>query len=1170
MTSRMVMPKALKQALFAGVLALVAAGVANAQTFTGGVRGTVQESGGIVPGVTVQLINQETGAMREAVSNDQGAYNFAAVPPGTYTVRAALTGFRTYESTNVRVGAQQFVTLDVTLEVGALEETITVTGAAPLIDTSNATGGGVINSQQLETLPSGGRSAFLFAVTLPTVVATGDPQFNRQQDQTNASLLSLGGGTRRGNNYLVDGVPITDVRNRASANPSIEALEDVAVQVHQYDAETGRTGGGTFNIATKSGTNTWRASGFYQTRPNWGSANNFFSERAGRPKPDLYYHLAGGGFGGPIVRNRTFFWYAQEGYGSNTTRNGNLRFPTARERNGDFSQSFNSAGQLVVIYDPLTGDASGNNRTPFPGNIIPANRISPITRNMLNHFPMPDLDVSNGSNNFFRTAEIVDSAMIYSGKVDHRISDKVSLSGFYLYNKTEEPCANFWEPGRDGPNRFADRGDYILLRNVHILALNNTWVPSSSTVATFRFGMTVFHDNDTLSIDYDPAQLGFSSNFLNQMEVKKFPRGVLTDYADFGAIDPADRNLYSWSANTTITRLFGRHTIKIGGDYRTIGIKDDQKKGGSGNFNFTRHFTSVNPLANGTATSGNAFASFLMGDISGNPANQSTMLQSAAANYFVQYYGAYIQDDFRVSSNLTLNLGVRLEHETGLQEEGDRFTVGFDRTINPGGALGNVVVNGNPVRGGLMYAGQNGANTYQGNPPTAKISPRLGIVYSVNPRTVIRGGYGVYWAPWNYQFVSGTSYGQVGFSQETPANQGQFVPTLNFANPFPGGLLPIVGNARGALTNVGSNIEFIDQDKKAPYVQQYSFDINRELPGNIAVGFEYSGATGRNLGLGGSNDAFININQLDPRHLALGTALTQQVPNPFFGLPAGQGFSVNSPTITRAQSLRPFPQFGNVLMRQNTGGKNQYHAAIFKFEKRMSQGWGGRVNYTWSRMKDNQFGETNAYSRNNTNMQNAYDLDAEYGLGYLDVPHKLVLSPMFELPFGAGKRWANSGLAAAILGDWTVTSIIAFESGFPISLNSSSNGLANAFNLVQRVNPGSGSLATSGSREDRMDPVGLWLNPAAFVQPGAFNLGTVPRTLDDVRTPHRNNWDFVAVKSMRLGTRARAQLRWEVLNITNTVKTHGPFTAVGAANFGRVDFQRGFMRMTQLMFRLSY
>src|SRR5918995_1077674 len=279
-----------------------------AQTFTGGLRGAVRDANGVIPGVTVTLTNDATGAARDAVSNEQGEYSFAAVPPGNYTVRAELTGFKTYENKNLRIAAQQFVTLDIALEVGQLQETITVTGAAPLIDTSNATGGGVISTEQLSTLPSGGRSAFLFAVTLPTVVASGDPQFNRQQDQTNASLLSLGGGTRRGNNYLVDGVPVTDMRNRASANPSIEALQDVAVQVHQYDAEAGRTGGGTFNVATRSGANDWHGSGFYQTRPRWGMANNYFVEKLGGPLPKTYFHLGGGGFGGPVVRNRTFFW----------------------------------------------------------------------------------------------------------------------------------------------------------------------------------------------------------------------------------------------------------------------------------------------------------------------------------------------------------------------------------------------------------------------------------------------------------------------------------------------------------------------------------------------------------------------------------------------------------------------------------------------------------------------------------------------------------------------------------------------------------------------------------------------------------------------------------------------------------------------------------------------
>ena len=1161
--------------LAALLLAPLVTSTAWAQTFTGGLRGAVRDANGVIPGVTVTMTNDATGATRDAVTNEQGQYNFAAVPPGTYSIKAELTGFKTYENRNVRVAAQQFITLDITLEVGQLQETITVTGAAPLIDTSNATGGGVISTEQLSTLPSGGRSAFLFAVTLPTVVASGDPQFNRQQDQTNASLLSLGGGTRRGNNYLVDGVPVTDLRNRASANPTIEALDDVAVQVHQYDAEAGRTGGGTFNVATRSGANDWHGGGFYQTRPRWGMANNFFSEKAGIPLPETYFHTGGGGIGGPIARNRTFFWFAGEGYGSNTTRNGNNRIPTARERQGDFSRSTDSNGNLVVIYDPLTGDANGNGREPFPGNVIPASRLNPVAVKMLSYMPNPDTDVSNGQNNYFRTAEINDRAMMYTGKVDHRFNNTVSLSGFYLYNKTDEPCGNVLYPGLNDPNRFIDSDDYLLKRRVHLLALNNTWLPGSNTVLTLRYGLTQFRDDDTLSIDFDPATLGFAPAFTNAIQTKKFPAVDITDYYSLGAIDPSDRNWYSWSANGTLSRLFGRHTLKAGVDYRRIGNETQSFSGGAGDFAFDRRFTSANPTqngVNGSTPSGNALASLLLGYPSGDPGNQSRILVSAPANYFVNYYGGYIQDDFRISSRFTLNAGLRIEHEDGLREEENRFVVAFDRTLNPGGALGAISVNGNPVRGGLVYAGQNGAPTQQGDQPALKYSPRVGFVYSLNPKTVMRGGYGIYQAPWNYQGVGSANYGNIGYSQNTFIQQGQFVPTTTLTNPFPNGVTQPRGNSLGALEGVGSNIEFIDQDKKAPYVQQYSFDVNRELPGNLALGFEYNGATGRNLGLGGSNDGTININQLDPQFLSLGSALTQQVPNPFFG--TGVGFAPNSATITRAQSLRPFPQFGDILMRQNTGGKNQYHAAIVKFEKRMSNGWGGRINYTYSRLKDNQFGESNTYSSTNGNMQNAYDLDAEYALGLLDVPHKLVLSPIIELPFGEGKRWAQSGVGAAILGDWTISSIIAFESGFPISISQSSNGLSSAFFRMQRPNSTGAEGETSGGREDRLNwdgaNPGVWLDSAAWSSPGSFVIGNNPRTRGDVRTPHRNNWDFVATKDVRLGGARRAQIRLEVLNITDTVKTTGPTTTLGSSSFGRISTQRGFSRLTQLMFRFNF
>lgn len=1170
------MSKSLSRLCFLALLMVpLVSTTAWAQTFTGGMRGAVRDSGGVVPGVTVTLLNEGNGATRDAVSNEQGQYNFAAVPPGTYTVKAELAGFKTYEQKAIRVAAQQFVTLDIGLEVGQLQETITVTGAAPLIDTSNATGGGVINTQQLSTLPSGGRSAFLFALTLPTVVASGDSQFNRQQDQTNASLLSLGGGTRRGNNYLVDGVPVTDIRNRASANPSIEALDDVAVQVHLYDAEAGRTGGGTFNVATKSGGNSFAGSGFYQARPRWGMANNFFSEKNGVPLPETYFHLGGGGFGGPVIKNRTFFWGSVEGYGSNTTRNGSNRLPTARERAGDFSRSFDSSGNQVVIYDPLTGDASGNGRTAFPGNVIPANRLNPIATKMLSFLPAPTNDVSNGQSNFFSVAQIEDRAMMYTGKLDHRFSDSVSLSGFYLYNKTDEPCANYLEPGLNGPNRFVDNGDYLLKRRVHMLALNNTWLPSSNTVVTLRYGLTQFRDDDTLSIDFDPASLGFDPAFSSAIQTKKFPNVAITDYYQLGAIDPSPRNLYSWSANGTVSKLLGRHTVKTGVDFRTVGIDTQSFANGAGTLNFDRRFTSANPSVNGVngaTPSGNALASLLLGYPSGDPGNQSSIQVSAPANYFFRYYGAYLQDDFRVSSKLTINGGLRIEHEDGLREEENRFTVAFDRTLNPGGALGAISVNGRPVRGGLVYAGVNGAATEQGNQPALKYSPRFGLVYSVNPKTVIRGGYGIYQAPWNYQFVGAANYGQVGYSQNTFIQQNAFIPTTFLNNPFPGGVNQPRGNSLGALEGVGSNIEFIDQDKGAPWVQQYSFDLNREMPGNIAIGFEYSGATGRNLGLGGSNDGVLNINTLDPSHLALGSALSQQVPNPFFG--TGTGFSPNSPTISRAQSLRPFPQFGNINMRQNTSGKNQYHAAILKFEKRMSNGWGGRVNYTYSKLMDNQFGEGNAFSATNGNAQNPYDLEAEYSLGLLDVPHKISISPIVELPFGEGKRWAQSGFGAALLGDWTLSSIIAFESGFPISVSNSSNNNSSAFYAMQRPNLTGSDPLTSGDREQRLfypgaDP-GIWLTSGAFVNPGAFAFGNSPRTNGEVRTPHRNNWDFVASKDVRLGSRVRGQLKVEVLNITNTVKTQTPNTSFGSAAFGRITGQRGFMRLTQMMFRLSF
>src|SRR4051812_7533052 len=488
--------------MLGALLVVAAAGSVFGQGFQGGLRGSVKDAGGVIPGVEVTLTNEQTNIKRSSVTNERGEFVFANVDPGNYGVRATLQGYKTVDRGAIRIGTQQFLTLDLTLEVGAITENVTVTGAAPLIETANASTGTVLDLAALQTLPSSGRAAFLVGTTVPTVIPSGDAQFNRQQDQTNASLLSLGGGTRRGNNYTLDGVPITDLTNRAVANPTIEGLDDVKVQVHTYDAEMGRTGGGVFNTTLKSGSNQLRGSAFFQTRPVWGAANNYFAQKAftvngdsKNAKPKTAYYFPGGSIGGPIKKDRTFFWISSEDYHNVSTRNISTAFPTAAERTGDFSGLVNAAGQRVVIYDPLT-------HQPFPNNVIPGGRINPVAASITKYLPLPQSNVDiNGAANYTAVAQIVDYfQQEYTAKVEHKFSDRVSLTGFYLYNRTNEPCSDYFEPGLNGANRFAYPNDYLLKRRPQILALNNTWVLNDTSVLSLRYGWTRFVDNSTMTI----------------------------------------------------------------------------------------------------------------------------------------------------------------------------------------------------------------------------------------------------------------------------------------------------------------------------------------------------------------------------------------------------------------------------------------------------------------------------------------------------------------------------------------------------------------------------------------------------------------------------------------------------------------------------------------------
>jgi hypothetical protein len=1192
------------------------------QGFQGGLRGSVKDAGGVIPGVEVTLNNEQTNIKRSTVTNERGEFVFANVDPGNYAVKATLQGYKTVDRGAIRIGTQQFLTLDLMMEVGSITENVTVTGQAPIIDTSNASTGTTLDSQALQTLPAPGRNAFMVGASVPTVDPPGDAQFNRQQDQTNASLMSLGGGTRRGNNYTLDGVPITDMRNRMSAVPTIEGVEDLKVQVHTYDAEMGRTGGGVFNVTARSGTNNFHGTGFFQTRPIWGQTNNYFSQIASdvaaakgdsvtaakNAKPNSPYYLGGGAIGGPIVKDRTFFYFSNEQYHDVQTRNSAIRMPTAAERGGDFSGLLNSAGQQVVIYDPLT-------KLPFPGNVIPSNRINPVAAAMIKYLPLPDVNVDNASNNYNRTSLINNNFETeVAAKVEHKFTDKVSLTGFFLYNRTNEPCQNYFGTAdQTEPTRFADPLDYILVRRPKVLALNNTWVLNDSSVMSLRFGMTRFPDNNTLSIPFDPASLGFSSAFINNITVPKFPGVRLSSYdglasQTLGAINPTQINWKSTSANAAYSRFFGSHTIKAGGDFRKIGMDSYLSGDSSGFFYFDNEFTSANN-SNSNATSGNSVASFLLGYPSANAGNTSNFSISTPLNVYTYYFGGYAQDDWRVNSKFTLNYGLRLEHETGLAEQNNNFTVGFDPAMTS--PLSSVTIPADPVAGtparsvsgGLMYAGVNGNPTTQGKPPAIKASPRLGAVYSLTNNTVLRGGYGVYWAPYNYPAPSTTTsnYGQVGFTNNTLVQQTAATPTVTLTNPFPNGVQQPSGSSLGALSGLNTNISFVDNNRSAPRVQQWSADLQHELGGGMAITATYMGAKGDHLPLGGSNDVAININQLDPKYLALGaTALAQQLPNPFFGNPNVPA-SLSAPaTLARSRLLSPYPQFVQVNDREITEGRNQYNAGIVEFSKRLSHGWGGRFSYTYSVLKDNQFAETNFYSAvqsslpmNNYNYVSSapacasgqqfssacYDPLSEWGYGILDVPHRVIIAPQFELPFGKGKKYlSNGGAADLVLGGWSIASITTWQAGFPLNVGQSNPNGALGGGVGARPNLVSGvDLATAGSYEDRLasadHPAATWINPNAFTLTPFGSFGNTPRTITDLRTPTQFNTDLSLMKNFALGGSKSALIKLEVLNLFDrpTVRAlQGNSTFAPGNSFGQTTLQSGFMRIMQFMVRFSF
>lgn len=1165
--------------LFRSVAALAILGLAAgalAQTFQGSIRGLITDTdGGVLPGVSVTLEDEGTGVTRTAVSNAVGEYVFANVQPGTYTVSAELSGFAPFVSEGLIVGISAALVVDATLGVGGIEETVTVTGETPLIEAASASVAAAVDRAQLEVLPTPGRNVFIMSVTTPNVVHSGDPFWVKQSDQTNSSLLSLGGGPLRGNNYTVDGVSTTDLRNRTVIIPVFEAVEEMKVQTNTYDAEMGRTGGGVFNVIHRRGTNNWGGSGLYQYRTpkvnTWLRKLAYHAQQeydAGDLTDDDIserpYGLYGGSFGGPILEDRTFFWLSAEGYADHQARNVTIVLPSAAEAAGDFSQSG------VTIYNPYDLDANGNRR-PFPGNRIPADLIDPVGSSLAQLLTT----VGRGGDNSASGIQITE-ALQATGNLSHSFSDNWQTSLTYLYYTSEEPDFGHYKDllnAETHPDFGIGSGS--LGRDVHAVAFNNTIIPTDTSVLTLRYGQTYFNDsvgNPPYGIDQFRG-LGFQGSFVDALYAQEgyegqFPSITVAEFGENGDTHGSwSNNDIQWTSREvagTYSQFVGNHTLRYGGQWRRMGLHSVSFANGL-QLEFARKFTQgPNPTAP-AAGSGSAMADLLLGI-----PDEGKVTIADAADVYIDYFGGFIQDDWRPTPNLVLNLGLRVERETGLQEEENGLTVGWDRE-NPfpiqvaAPPVLEGTLPGFPLRGGLMYAGVDGNPTHQWDPPTVKLGPRVGFAYTVNPETVVRGGYAVFWAP--YALPAGTgadSIGTYGFTAESSfaaSLDGVTPPAGTASNPFPEGAGAPVGNAMGRLQNIGQHVFFNEQFRSSPYIHKWSLDLQRDIGRDLVVKVGYVGSRGSSLPIGGTADSYVNINQLADQYLSLGDDLNKQYRNPFYG-DSRFGTLAGAETLPLGQLLRPFPQFRDVRARHVSAGKSLYNSMRFEFERRFRGNWGARINYTLTRHEDNIYESNTRLSDERFDIYNTPDecatgkcpiLDADYGPSRIHVPHQVNLNASFRTP---GDN--------PLTGGWTASLVTILRSGFPLNIVQVSNALSSYGFGHQR--PQTVEVNSSGS------PAGNhlnWLSGNVATTEG-FALGAGPQTTDMARSPRLFNWDVSLEKNTRLYEDLNLMLRFEVINLFNDPNWNGPRTRFGASNWGRVTSTGGFPRTIQFMAKITF
>ena len=1105
--------------------------------------------------VRVTVTNSKTGVSRSTASNVQGNYTIPLLQPGTYRVLVQADGFRPISRDGITLEVDQVARMDFSMEVGAVTESISVTAQTQLLETSSGSLGQVIESKQFIDMPLNDRGA-LGLLSLSDGIAA-----SRTQDPTsfnNSTAFSANGSRPGQNEVLLDGAPNTlpgvwPGRGILGTPVQVDAVQEFKVQTSVFSAEYGRTSGGLVNMVTRSGGNAWHGSASEYLRNSAMDANDFFNNLNGLPLISFKRNQFGGTFSGPVSipklysgKNRTFFFANYQGTRASIAQSRTTTVPSAAMRAGDFSQLTTLQGQPVIIYDPLTTTAVAGTptRQAVAGNRIPAGRIDPVARNLASYFPLPN--ASGPVNNLAQATASRQVADIYGVRVDLSISSRQNLFVRFTQNRDDGLDPRWLDN--------AAQGFIGLNQKVDAIAADYTFTLNPTSVLNLRYGFTNRrHDNPDPALGMDLTTLGFPKYVNSEAKYRVFPSVSTGGYMAMGNAQAVNFFFYrTQSFQASLTKIKGTHTLKAGADFRVNKVNQERGIDPSGTYSFNRAFTQGPNANRGGTTLGDGFASLLLG----TPASGQlgTAVNAISSN---PYYAFYLQDDWKVSSKLTLNLGLRYDLELPRYEEHNQLDWFDYSVLSP---LNGKVAGVGQLRGGLRFAGVDGNPRRHFNTDAVNLAPRFGFAYQVNAKTVVRGGAGVFFAP--------GSIGAAGFNiaSQAYAPSTSFVGSLDgltpiqtLSNPFPNGFSVTEGSSQGLMSQVGQAVaRLYDRDAALPYHVQWNFSVQRQL-GGFALQAAYSSNHGVHL----ADAAGFNINQLRPETLALGSALQQLVPNPFFGIITAPG-QLRAATITRGQLLRPYPQFDNLTVFNPASGSSIYHGASLKVERRFANGVGVLASWTVSKnISDSSatLGQTVAH-------QDAYNRRASRSLVEADIPQRFVSSLSYELPIGKGKRiganWNRAG--ELLLGGWQVNTMISMQSGFPLALGNSPN-TANALGGSQRPNSRGFNASLTGRTQDRLN---AFVDAKAFSAPDPFTYGNVGRTLPDVRGPRLSNMNFSLFKTFAVTEKLSLQFRAEAFNFTNSPMFGMPNQSFGSAAFGTITSAQNTPRQLQLALRLFF